>query len=139
MHRDGKDIDMVTVADRVRDLKKESSQSGLDVYYITGLPEKIPTTSNIESYAKIVWEKFIKRQTIRSDHNLYNTGFDSKDKAVENSFYSKIATCVCTGCDVDYTPGAVKSFYDGSPTQITMNLSFKETELLTKQLIDKGY
>ena len=77
MHRDGKDIDMVTVADRVRDLKKESSQSGLDVYYITGLPEKIPTTSNIESYAKIVWDKFIKRQTIRSAHNLYNTGFDS--------------------------------------------------------------
>ena len=88
MHREGKDIDMVTVADRVRDLKKENSRSGLDIYYITGLPEKIPTTSNIESYAKIVWEKFIKRQTIRSAHNLYNTGFDSKDKAVEDLLHS---------------------------------------------------
>jgi hypothetical protein len=41
--------------------------------------------------------------------------------------------------DVDYTPGGVKSFKDGSPTQITMGLTFMETEMLTKQHIDKGY
>ena len=84
MHRDGKDIDMITVSDKIKDLKKENPQSGLDMYYITGLPEKIPTTSNIESYSKIVWEKFIKRETIKSAHNLYNTGFDTKDQAVED-------------------------------------------------------
>ena len=44
-----------------------------------------------------------------------------------------------TGCDVDYTPGGVKSFADGSPTQITMALAFKETELLTKEKINAGY
>ena len=43
------------------------------------------------------------------------------------------------GVDVDYTPGGVKSFADGSPTQITMGLSFKETELLTKEKINAGY
>jgi len=61
------------------------------------------------------------------------------DKAKENNFYSKIATCVLKGCDVDYTPGGVKSFADGSPTQITMGLTFMETEMLTKQHVDKGY
>jgi hypothetical protein len=59
--------------------------------------------------------------------------------AKENNFYSKIATCVLTGCDVDYTPGAVKSFHDGSPTQITMNLTFKETEMITKEKVNAGY
>jgi len=88
MHRDGKDIDMITVSDKIKDLKKENPQSGLDMYYITGLPEKIPTTSNIESYSKIVWEKFIKRETIKSAHDLYNTGFDTKDQAVEDLLHS---------------------------------------------------
>ena len=57
----------------------------------------------------------------------------------ENDYYNKIATCVLTNCAVDYTPGAVKSFSDGSPTQITMALSFKETETLTKDKINEGY
>ena len=35
------------------------------------------------------------------------------------TFYSKIATCVLESVDAtDYTPGGVKSFQDGSPTQI---------------------
>ena len=69
-------------------------------------------------------------------HYMYQYG---EDKAKENPFYSKIATCVLKNVEVDYTPGAVKSFKDGSPTQITMALSFQETEMLTKQHVDKGY
>ena len=59
--------------------------------------------------------------------------------ARENQFYNKIATCVLTNCDVNYTPNGVKSFASGAPTQITMNLSFMETEQLTKQHVDQGY
>ena len=57
----------------------------------------------------------------------------------ENDYYNKIATCVLTDCQVDYTPGGVRSFDDGSPTQIKMSLSFMETQLLTKELIAQGY
>ena len=57
----------------------------------------------------------------------------------ENDYYNKIATCILTNCAVDYTPGAVKSFADGSPTQITMGLTFKETETLTKNKINEGF
>jgi hypothetical protein len=59
--------------------------------------------------------------------------------AHENSFYNKIATCVLTDCDVDYTPDGVKSFQSGAPTQIKMSLSFMETEMLTKQHVDAGF
>ena len=68
-------------------------------------------------------------------HYMYQTNEASK----ENEFYSKIATCVLTGCDVDYTPDGVKSFESGAPTHITMTLNFMETEMLTKEKINDGF
>jgi hypothetical protein len=68
-------------------------------------------------------------------HYMYQTNEASK----ENEFYSKIATCVLQGCDVNYTPGGVKSFESGAPTHITMALSFMETEMLTKEKINDGF
>ena len=68
-------------------------------------------------------------------HYMYQTNEASK----ENEFYSKIATCVLTGCDVNYTPDGVKSFESGAPTHITMSLNFMETEMLTKEKINDGF
>ena len=66
--------------------------------------------------------------------------FLSKDGvASENNYYNRIATCVLQNCAVNYTPNGVKSFEDGGPTTTTMTLTFKETELLTKDLIAQGY
>tara|TARA_R100001369_G_scaffold49797_1_gene76557 strand:- start:461 stop:1708 length:1248 start_codon:yes stop_codon:yes gene_type:complete len=59
--------------------------------------------------------------------------------ASENDFYNRIATCVLESCTVDYTPDGVKSFASGAPTQIKMSLTFKETELLTKDRINEGF
>jgi hypothetical protein len=77
--------------------------------------------------------------TLPSTFDIHYMWQSSWDTAWENNFYSKIATCVLESCNVDYTPGGVKSFADGSPTQITMGLTFKETEMLTKQKINDGY
>ena len=58
----------------------------------------------------------------------------------ENDFYTRLSTCVLEGVDTNYTPGdKVRSFADGAPTQITMSLKFTETEVLTKEKINKGY
>jgi hypothetical protein len=70
---------------------------------------------------------------------MFQSGMANKELAEENSFYNKIATCVLKGCDVNYTPGGVKSFDSGAPTQIDMTLSFQETEMLTKQKINEGF
>lgn len=77
--------------------------------------------------------------TLPSTFDIHYMYQYNREKSAENTFYSKIATCVLTGCDVDYTPGGVKSFADGSPTQITMALAFKETEMLTKEMVNIGY
>ena len=57
-----------------------------------------------------------------------------------NDFYGRIGTCVLENVTTNYTPGdKVRSFADGAPTQITMALTFRETELLTKEKINQGY
>jgi len=58
--------------------------------------------------------------------------------AKQNPYLNKIATCVLTSCDVSYEDAA-KSFRDGSPTKITMALSFTETEMITKEKINEGF
>ena len=77
--------------------------------------------------------------TLPSTFDIHYMYQYNRNNGAENNFYSKISTCVLAGVTVDYTPGGVKSFADGSPTQITMNLAFKETELLTKEKINAGY
>ena len=86
---------------------------------------------------------------LRSDHNRFMTlpsefdihyMYQAEDgKASENDYYNKISTCVLSNCKVDYTPDKVTSHADGSPVRITMSLTFKETEMLTKQRINEGY
>ena len=61
--------------------------------------------------------------TLPSTFDIHYMYQHNKECMLQKNFYSKIATCVLTGVDVDYTPGGVKSFADGSPTQITMALA----------------
>ena len=77
--------------------------------------------------------------TLPSEFDIHYMYQDQSGQASENDYYNKIATCVCTGCEVNYTPDGVKSFEGGAPTKITMSLSFQETELLTKEKINEGF
>ena len=74
-----------------------------------------------------------------STFDIHYMFLSSAGIASENNFYNRIATCVLQDCSVNYTPGGVKSFEDGGPTQTTMKLSFKEIQLLTKEKIGEGY
>ena len=56
-----------------------------------------------------------------------------------NPWYNKIATCVLSNCEVDYTSSGVKSHVDGSPVIIKMNLTFEETEMITSDHIEAGF
>ena len=74
-----------------------------------------------------------------SQFDIHYMYLSKEGSAMENIFYNKISTCVLQQCNVNYTPNGVKSFKDGGPTQMTMSLQFKETELLTKDKISEGY
>ena len=76
-------------------------------------------------------------------HYMFQTSDEGESldhtTAKENQYVNKIATCVLENCEVDYTSDGVKTFRDGSPTTITMALTFQETEIMTKDKIDLGF
>ena len=77
--------------------------------------------------------------TLPSEFDIHYM-FKGKDgNGRENDYFNRITTCVLTSVDVNYTPNGVRSFEDGSPTQIQMTLTFRETEILTKEKINQGY
>ena len=77
--------------------------------------------------------------TLPSEFDIHYM-FKGKDgNGRENDYFNRITTCVLTSVDVNYTPNGVRSFEDGSPTQIQMGLTFRETEILTKEKINAGY
>ena len=77
--------------------------------------------------------------TLPSTFDIHYMYQSSPEVTKENTYYNKIATCVLEDCNVNYAPTGVKSFDDGAPTQITMTLRFMETEMLTKEKINKGF
>ena len=61
--KQGEHIDVITLHNELK--KNGKSREGM-IYWLTGLEEKLPTTANVESYAKIIWEKYIQRETAKS-------------------------------------------------------------------------
>jgi len=59
---------------------------------------------------------------------------------VENTNLPRLSTCVLSDVMVDYTPtGGFVTFDDGMPVQIRMRLSFIETNIITREMVDEGY
>lgn len=58
----------------------------------------------------------------------------------ENTKIPRINTCALTQIDVSYSPnGAWTTFYDGFPTQIRMQLAFREVEVTHKLRVLQGF
>ena len=77
--------------------------------------------------------------TLPSEFDIHYMYKANNGQSYENDFYGRIGTCVLENVTTNYTPNGVKSFASGAPTQITMALTFRETELLTKEKINQGY
>lgn len=60
--------------------------------------------------------------------------------AERNKHLPKIAQCVLENVDVNYAAaGQYSTFIDGTPVEISMQLTFTETIVLTKEDIDSGF
>ena len=77
--------------------------------------------------------------TLPSEFDIHYMYKANNGQSYENDYYGRIGTCVLENVTTNYTPNGVKSFASGAPTQITMSLTFRETELLTKEKINKGF
>lgn len=77
LFHDSEPIDTISVVDKLKKNKELKSVGG--AYYITGLVETVPTTANVESYAKIVLEKALLRQLILLSHELASKAYDDRE------------------------------------------------------------
>ena len=78
--------------------------------------------------------------TLPSEFDIHYMYKAQDGQAYENDYFTRIGTCVLESVNTNYTPGdKVRTFESGAPTQITMSLAFRETEVLTKEKINAGY
>ena len=71
LYKDGVEIDVVTLTNKVKDMHGDGK-----AYYITGLTESFVSTANVENYARIIWEKYIQRETAKSAEALLNASYE---------------------------------------------------------------
>lgn len=66
-------IDIITVKSELTSLGKIEAVGGLE--YLAVLPDKVPTTANVDKYIKIVEEKSILRRLIKASNEVIDLGY----------------------------------------------------------------
>ena len=74
-------IDIITVKSELQAIGKFDAVGGLE--YLAELPEKVPTTANVDKYIKIVEQKSMVRNLIKSANEIIALGYDETQE-VEN-------------------------------------------------------
>ena len=70
-------IDIITLKSELSSMGKLEAVGGLE--YIAQLPDKVPTTANIERYIKIVEEKSMLRNLVKTANEIINLGYDETE------------------------------------------------------------
>ena len=70
-------IDIITVKSELVSNGKFEQVGGLE--YLVMLPEKVPTTTNVEKYIKIVEEKSLLRNLIKTANDIIAVGYDQTE------------------------------------------------------------
>lgn len=97
-------IDIITLKSELQSMGKFDIVGGLE--YLAELPEKVPTTANVDKYIKIVEEKSILRNLIKTANEILTLGYDPTEE-VENimdSAEKKIFDIMQSKNQKGYTP-----------------------------------
>ena len=78
LYKDQVDIDFITLSEKVQEMSGKQL-----AYFITGLTDFAPSTANVENYAKIVWQKYIQRETAKSATKLVDASYDNNGSVKE--------------------------------------------------------
>ncbi len=78
---DSKPIDLLTVSDKLRKMGKMEQIGG--AFYLSKLTNTVASTANIEAHARIIAEKYIKRELIRTSNEIIKDAFEETNDALE--------------------------------------------------------
>ena len=74
LYNNSEPIDIITIKSELESIGKFEQVGGLE--YLASLPDKVPTTANVQKYINIVEEKGILRNLIRTANEIINLGYD---------------------------------------------------------------
>lgn len=78
LYSKGEPIDLITVKNELSENGNFERVGGLE--YLATLPEKVPTTTNVDRYIKIVEEKAMTRNLIQTANELIALGYDETEE-----------------------------------------------------------
>ena len=81
LHRENKEIDLITLPEELRRMKKLDAAGGLE--YVLSLPNLVATAANIEYHANIVKDKAMTRDLITTCTDLTTEAYDGAKEADE--------------------------------------------------------
>lgn len=70
-------IDIITLKDELESMDKFEQVGGYE--YLASLPDKVPTTANVQKYIKIVEEKSILRNLIKTANEIIELGYSQTE------------------------------------------------------------
>ena len=97
-------IDIITVKAELESLGKFEQVGGLE--YLASLPDKVPTTANVQKYIKIVEEKSISRSLIKTANEIIDLGYSQTEdiEDIMNGAEKKIFDIMQSKNNKSYTP-----------------------------------
>ena len=78
LYKNQVEVDFITLSEKTLEMSSKSL-----AYFITGLTDFVPSTANVENYAKIVWQKYIQRETAKSATKLVDASYDNNGTVLE--------------------------------------------------------
>ena len=77
----GEPIDIITIKEELTSMGKFEAVGGIE--YLANLPEKVPTTANVDKYVKIVENKSLLRSLIKTANELIDLGYNQNEEIEE--------------------------------------------------------
>ena len=97
-------IDIITLKAELTSMGKFEAVGGLE--YLADLPEKVPTTANVDKYINIVKEKSILRNLIKTANEIITLGYDPTEEVedIMDAAEKKIFNIMQSKNQKGYTP-----------------------------------
>ena len=104
LYSNSEPIDIITVKSELASLGKLEAVGGLE--YLAELPDKVPTTANVDKYIKIVEEKSILRSLIKTANEIITLGYNesSETETIMDEAEKKIFNIMQKKANKSYTP-----------------------------------